>query len=132
MLIAVYRLDILGHPHPHGKRCGVEQLVEEAVVLGYDRLTALAALPVYRRTNFPPSAITSVERIDTEMLAEFTEEFSSLVNDPMSPCFMDQASAIARRAYYLSYLHVLQVVLYHRGQSQQNPRKLCLRSRSTR
>ena len=72
-LIAVYRVDILDILKHLGRDVGVEQLVEEAVMLGYDRLTALAALGWTVGRIFLHTAITSVEEIDTEMLAEFTE-----------------------------------------------------------
>jgi hypothetical protein len=72
-LIAVYRLDILDILAHLGRDLGVAQLVEEAVVLGYDRLTALAALGWTVGRIFLHTAITSVEGIDTGMLAEFTE-----------------------------------------------------------
>src|SRR5260370_3510604 len=72
-LIAVHRLDILDLLTHLGRDMGIEQLVEEAVVLGYDRLTALAALQWTVGRIFLHTAITSVEGIDTEMLAEFTE-----------------------------------------------------------
>ncbi len=116
-LIAVYRVDILDLLTHLGRDVGVAQLVEEAVVLGYDRLTALAALGWTVGRIFLHTAITSVEGIDTQVLAEFTEAVLLFGERPDVSLFYGSSERYrARRAYYLSYLHVLQVVLYHRGQ----------------
>jgi len=126
-LIAVYRLDILEILTHMGRDLGVEQLVEEAVVLGYDRLTALAALQWTVGRIFLHTAITSVEGIDTKVLAEFTEAVLLFGERPDVSLFYGSSERYrARRAYYMSYLHVLQVVLYHRGQVTTEPRKSCL------
>lgn len=126
-LIAVHRLDILDLLTHLGRDMDIEQLVEEAVVLGYDRLTALAALQWTVGRIFLHTAITSVEGIDTEVLAEFIEAVVLFGERPDVSLFYGSSERYrARRAYYLSYLHVLQVVLYHRGQVTTEPRKSCL------
>src|SRR6266849_4841211 len=100
-LIAVYRLDILEILTHMGRDLGVEQLVEEAVVLGYDRLTALAALQWTVGRIFLHTAITSVEGIDTEMLAEFTEAVLLFGERPDVSLFYGSSERYrARRAKY--------------------------------
>jgi integrase len=129
-LFAVPRLSIWNLLDRVGQDLGTVQLIEEAVSLGYDREGATTALQWTVSRMFLHTSNPHVESIDdtqltvlSEALCQFGERSDlALFFGPVEPSHKE----IARR--YQSHLHLLHVILYHRGQVSKEPRRFLKQS----
>lgn len=103
---------------------GVPTLVEEAVKLGYERCVPVQELKYVTSRIFLYTGITHAEDITDDHLAEYLEAVHKLGERPDIALFFGSAqryhTAVAEYTYSL---HILNVVLYHRGQVSKEPRK---------
>lgn len=124
-LLAVPRLSIWNLLDRVGQDLGSIELIEEAVGLGYDREGATHALQWVVSRVFLHTSNPHVESIDdaqltllSEAICQFGERSDlALFFGPGEPSHKESA----RR--YQSNLHLLHVILYHRGQVSKEPRR---------
>ena len=124
-LLAVPRLSIWNLLDRVGQDLGTIELIEEAVGLGYAREGATQALQWAVSRVFLHTSNPHVESIDdaqltllSEAICQFGERSDlALFFGPGEPSHKE----IARR--YQSNLHLLHVILYHRGQVSKEPRR---------
>ena len=125
-LLAVLRLSIWNVLERVRLDLGTGELIEEAVGLGYDRQGATDALRWAVSRIFLHTSNPRVESIGDTQLTALSEAIGQLGERSDLALFFGSAEhyhqEIARQ--YTSNLHLLHVVLYHRGQVSQEPRRL--------
>lgn len=125
-LLAVPRLSIWNLLDRVGQDLGTGQLIEEAVGLGYDRQGATTALQWAVSRLFLHTSNPQVESISNMQLTEVREALCHFGERGDLARFFGSVEADhqALTRQYQSHLHLLQVVLYHRGQVSQEPRRV--------
>jgi hypothetical protein len=103
---------------------GVPVLVEEAVRLGYERRVPLYELRFVTSRIFLHTGITRSEVITDDHLSEYLEAVHKLGERPDIALYFGSEKRYHQAVVKYSYsLHVLNVVLYHRGQVSKEPHK---------
>ncbi len=104
----------------------MEQLIEEAVGLGYNRLSSSQDLHWVVSRIFLHTGIWQVEAITETACDELAEACRALGERADIAYFHGSAEEYQRRARksYLTAIHRLKVVLYHRGQAATEPWKI--------
>lgn len=107
-------------------RAGVEQLVQEAVNLGYNRLSSLQALEWVVIRFFLHTGLLNVDHISEQFCNELAAAVRQFEERPDVPQFFGSVEQYRCRARKdnLTAIHRLQTVLYHRGQIAQEPHKI--------
>jgi Site-specific recombinase XerD len=109
-----------------GIELGTPALVEEAVALGYNRSAASQAMHWSVARIVLRNGLTDVAAITGEHVAEALEAIRLFPKDPQFGSFhasADQFYAGPAKCW-ITHLHQLEVVLFHRGQVGAQPRKL--------
>ncbi len=103
---------------------GVPALVEEAVRLGYNRHAAVQELRSVMGRIFLHTGITRSEDITDDHLDEYLQAARKLGERPDIALYFGSETRYHRALVEYSYgLHVLNVVLYHRGQVSREPHR---------
>ena len=109
-----------------GLDLGTAALVEEAIALGYSKPAANQAMHWSVARIVLRNGLTAVTRITGEQIAEVLEAIRLFPEHPEFASFYTSA----RQFYegpakcWITHLHQLEVVLFHRGQVAAQPRKL--------
>src|SRR5438270_2793924 len=124
-LLAVPRLSIWNLLDRVGQDLGTIELIEEAVGLGYAREGATQALQWAVSRVFLHTSNPHVESIDDAQLTLLSEAICQFGERSDLALFFGPVAhshqGIARR--YTCHLHLLHVILYHRGQVSKEPRR---------
>jgi integrase len=124
-LLAVPRLSIWNLLDRVGQDLGTVELIEEAVGLGYDREGATHALQWAVSRMFLHTSNPHVESIGDTHLTVVSEAIGQFGERSDLALFFGPVAhshqGIARR--YTCHLHLLHVILYHRGQVSKEPRR---------
>jgi len=109
-----------------GIELGTPALVEEAVALGYNRSSASQAMHWSVARIVLRNGLTDVAAITSEHVAEALEEIRRFPEDPKFGSFYASADQFyaGPAKCWITHLHQLEVVLFHRGQVGDQPRKL--------
>jgi integrase len=109
-----------------GAPADVERLVEEAVQLGYNRLSSSQDLRWVVSRLFLHTGTWQVDQITEAACDELTEAVRTFGERPDIALFHGSAEEYRRRARksYLTAIHRLKVVFYHRGQATTEPWKI--------
>ena len=125
-LFAPGQLPIVEPAEALGIDLGAKELVDEATALGFNRNSARQAMHwsvsrIALHTGiFDVTAITNEHIIEVlEAIRHFAEHPNLERFYPSPQCYRDGAAK-----NWITHLHQLQVVLYHRGQITEQPRKL--------
>lgn len=124
-LLAVGRLKNWGLFAHLGLDLGIPLLVEEAVRLGYDRVTASHAFQwsmprLFLRTGLPQSESVTYEQIAAAIAAVYR-----FGERPDIALFHGSAERYhSEMKFYTATFHMLHVVLYHRGQLMREPHRV--------
>ncbi|MGI9060493.1 MAG: tyrosine-type recombinase/integrase [Ktedonobacteraceae bacterium] len=104
----------------------VEQLIEEAVHLGYNRLSSSQDLRWVVSRVFLHTGRWQVDQITEAACDELAEAVRAFGERPDIASFHGSVEEYRRRARksYLTAIHRLKVVLYHRGQAATEPWKI--------
>ncbi|MBF6613867.1 MAG: tyrosine-type recombinase/integrase [Chloroflexi bacterium] len=103
---------------------GVPALVEEAVRLGYERCVPVQELRYVTSRIFLHTGITQAKGITDEHVAEYLEAVHKLGERPDIARYFGTEKRYHQAVEVYTYsLHILNVVLYHRGQVSKEPRK---------
>jgi hypothetical protein len=103
----------------------LEQLGDEAVRFGYERLSALSALKRVLSRLFLHTGKTEIRELSDLDCEEFKEAVRDFGQRPDVAVFfgsVEQYRAVVKE--YGTSLHYLQVLLYHRGQAMTEPRRI--------
>lgn len=105
---------------------GTMALVEEAVALGYNRLSAKQAMHWSVARIALRNGLTDVADITADHVAEVLEAIRLFPEDPEFASFYPSAQQFYEGPLksWITHLHQLEVVLFHRGQVATQPRKL--------
>ncbi|MGH9827834.1 MAG: tyrosine-type recombinase/integrase, partial [Blastocatellia bacterium] len=125
-LFAVPRLSIWKLLDRVGQDLGTGQLIEEAVGLGYDRQGATTALQWTASRLFLHTSNPHVESIGDTQLTGVREALGQFGERGDLARFFGpvEANHKAITSQYKAHLHLLHVVLYHRGQVSKEPHRL--------
>lgn len=123
-LVATRRLSIWRYLRQVGLDAAVERLTEEAVGLGYARKSSYNGLAwavgrIYLHTS--KTAVEDIGQTDIDALWEAVQSFGS--REDLELFYGTQQSYRHALRYHSAQLHLLGVVLYHRGQIPTVPRK---------
>jgi len=122
-LLALPRVYIWHRPDHLGVNETVAQLVEEAVDLGYERKTSDAALHWIIARLFLHTADPDVGHIHESLLTEMEEAVRAFGERPDVALYYGSIERYRRTIReYTAALHLLRVLLYHRGQLGKEPR----------
>lgn len=122
-LLALPRVYIWHRPDHMGLNETVAQLVEEAVGLGYERKTCDAALHWIVGRLFLHTADPEIGHIHEPLLAEMEEAVRAFGERPDVALYYGSIERYRRTIReYTGALHLLRVLLYHRGQLGKEPR----------
>ncbi len=125
-LIAVPYLHLSPLLHPADARLTISQLVEEAVALGYEHSHAELALHWGVTRILLHAGHGYVEGIDDTQLSEAIEAVYRF-GERTDVALYHRSSQLYEsgvRKRYTGHLHLLHVVLYHRGQVQTEPHRV--------
>ncbi|TWG07376.1 hypothetical protein FHX80_115881 [Streptomyces brevispora] len=105
---------------------GTMVLVEEAVALGYNRMSAKQAMHWSVARIVLRNGLTDVADITGDHVAEVLEAIRLFPEDPEFASFYPSAQQFYEgpAKSWITHLHQLEVVLFHRGQVAKQPRKL--------
>lgn len=108
------------------KHADIERLIEEAVRLGYNRLSSSHDLRWVVSRIFLHTGRWQVDQITEAACDELAQAVRSFGERPDIALFHGSAEDYRRRARkgYLTAIHRLKVVLYHRGQAATEPWKI--------
>jgi integrase len=115
----VHLLDVLERVGPH---LGVTTLIEEACTLGYEHVTATQSVRWALSRLFMHLGCTQIERLHEEHCAAFRGALRRFSDRPDVALFF--GSVEHYRAVVVGHatsLHLLHVLLYHRGQATTEP-----------
>jgi integrase len=116
-LLAAYRLDFTYLLNYMGVSLKTEQLIEEAVALGYNYLSAANALHWMVGRLFLHTGISAVEQIEMAHLREFSEALRLFGEREDLALFHGSKELYhLKLEHYTCHLYLLHVVLYQRGQ----------------
>ena len=123
-LLAVGRLDIWEMLTRLQRTVGVHALIDEAVALGYDHDSAKHALQWTVGRILLYTGKRHVNEISASDIAQLTEAVGAFARDPAVPLFYGSHAVFQRNAVgHRAHLHLLQIVLYHRGQVATQPER---------
>ncbi len=130
-LLTVPRLSIWNVLDRVGQDLGTVQLIEEAVGLGYDREGATTALQWAVSRIFLHTSNPQVESIGDTQLTVLSEAIGQFGERCALALFFESVEAYRKEitSRYKSHLHLLHVVLYHRGQVSQEPHRFLHQSK---
>jgi integrase len=113
-----------------GVPADVERLIEEAVQLGYDHLSSSHDLRWVASRLFLHTGLWQVDQITEAACDELAEAVRRFGERPDIALFHGSAEEYRQRARksYLTAIHRLKVVLYHRGQATTEPWKIMPKS----
>ena len=115
----VHLLDVLERTGPHA---GVTTLIEEACALGYERVTATQNVRWTLSRLFMHLGSTRIEHLHEEHCAAFRNALRRFSERPdVARFFGSVENDRAMTVRYGVSLHLLHVVLYHRGQAVTEP-----------
>jgi len=105
---------------------GAKELVEEAVALGFNRDSARQAMHWSVSRIALHTGVFDVNRITNNHIVEALEAIRHFAEHPNLERFYPspQRYRVGAAKNWITHLHQLQVVLYHRGQVAEQPRKL--------
>ncbi|MDP9381028.1 MAG: site-specific integrase, partial [Chloroflexota bacterium] len=123
-LVGTRCLRIWGWLSPIGVEDGLARLRDEAVGLGYAPAAATPALQWTLSRLFLHTGGTDIDRIEEAHVAELGDEVRRFGGRPDVDAFFGSTNRYRRdAANHSGYLHLLQAVLYHRGQARTEPRR---------
>jgi len=130
-LLAVPRLSIWNVLDRVGQDLGTVQLIEEAVGLGYDREGATTALQWTVSRMFLHTSNPHVESIGDPQLTVLSEALCQFGERCDLALFVGPVEEYHKEitSRYQSHLHLLHVILYHRGQVSKEPRRFLKQSK---
>jgi integrase len=123
-LVGMPRLDVWSLFGGTSLAAGADQLSEEAEKLGYNRVTSIAGvrwvvMRIYMHTLDP-----NVGSIEEATLDELKKAVRSFEERPDVDLFFGSKKGFRGAAKYRrAYVHLMRVVLYHRGQTDTLPRR---------
>jgi hypothetical protein len=125
-MFAVEQLRVHDHAALMGLDLGTAKLVEEALALGYSQPAATQAMSWSVARIALRNGLTDVAGITSEHIAEVLEEIRRFPEHPEFTTFHATAEKFYRGAAkcWITHLHQVEVVLFHRGQVATQPRKL--------
>jgi hypothetical protein len=124
-LLAVPQLYVCELARQLGLELGVQGLLEDAVRLGYERRSAHQALRWAVGRLALRAGDPDLERVGADRLTGLAEAARRFAGRPDVGRFYGSAERYRQRATRsITAVHLLEVLLYHRGQLAQQPRKL--------
>ena len=125
-MFAVEQLRVHDQAALAGLDLGTAKLAEEAVALGYSRPAATQAMHWSVARIALHNGLTDVAGVTGEHIAEVLEEIRCFPGHPEFPSFYASAEQFydGPAKCWITHLHQLEVVLFHRGQVATQPRKL--------
>ncbi len=125
-MLAIDQLRVTDQAVFLGLDFGTEQLVQEAVALGYHAGSARQAMSWSVHRILLRHGLTHVTSINEAHVLEALEAVRQFIDHPAFAVFYPSAEHYRDGAAktWITHLHQLQVVLFHRGQVSTQPRKL--------
>lgn len=125
-LFAPGQLAVVEPAEALGIDLGAKELVEEAVALGFNRNSARQAMHWSVSRIALHTGVFDVTAITNDHIVEALEAIRHFAEHPDLERFYSSPQRYREGAAknWITHLHQLQVVLYHRGQTTEQPRKL--------